>query len=156
MLSDSGWTAEPAALRRAGALWRGWRGSVLQYAPLAFLAVALVMGLTMSAGGVIGGARLALLAVLALTMLLVARAGTICALFSFATQDLLVLSAVMSVRDASGTLFLTALGAIGLYVLLTWPAMLMLAWVPLCLLAAPATRGARRVLTEQFTAPAEA
>ncbi|MCL3777163.1 MULTISPECIES: hypothetical protein [unclassified Actinomyces] len=149
-----GWMDEPAALRRARALWRGWAGSVVQFGPLAFLAVALVMGLTMSADGVVGGWRLALISALAVVLLLLARAGTICALFSFGTQDLVVLSAVMSLRDPSGTLFLSALGAAGLYVLLTWPAMLMLAWVPLCLLTAPATRRAREILTDQFTAPA--
>jgi len=150
-----GWTDDPSARRRIAALWRGWRGAIGQFGPIAALAVMLAIGLAGSAGGVAGGLRLALLAFLAVVGLGVGRVGAIIALFNFKSSDLLVLTAVMSVRDAAGTLLLAGIGAAGLLLALHAPAALVLAWVPLCALAAPATRGQRRILTAQFTRPTD-
>ncbi|RAX24392.1 MULTISPECIES: hypothetical protein [unclassified Actinomyces] len=146
-----GWTYDPSARRRIAALWRGWAGSIAQFGPLAALAVVLAVGLAGSAAGVGGGLRVPVLIVLASAGLGVGRAGTIIALFNFKMSDVLVLTAVMTVRDAAGTLLLAGIGAAGLLIALHVPALLMLAWVPLCALAAPATSGQRRILTEQFT-----
>ncbi|SDN31568.1 hypothetical protein [Actinomyces ruminicola] len=150
-----GWTYDPSARRRVAALWRGWAGSIAQFGPIAALVVMLALGLAGSAAGISGGMRGALLSFLAVLGLAAGRAGTIVGLFSFKTADLLVLTAVMTIRDAAGTLFLAGIGAAGLLIALHAPATLMLAWVPLCALTAPATRGQRRILTEQFTRPCE-
>ncbi|MDU0347711.1 hypothetical protein [Actinomyces sp. MRS3W] len=146
-----GWTTDPSARRRMAALWRGWAGAIAQFGPIALGAVVLLLGLTGSAAGAGSGLRLAIVVFLAVLGLYVGRAGTIVALFSFKTSDLLVLTLVMMLRDASGTLFLAAIGAAGLLIAFHAPVFLMVAWVPLCALAAPATRGQRRILTEQFT-----
>lgn len=146
-----GWTATPSARFRMGAFWRGWRGSVRQFGPLAVLAVAFVLGIVLSSSDAAGVVRVLVIGGLATVCLVTTRAGTICGLFSFRTPDLLVLTLVMTVRDAAGTLFLAAVGAIGLLVAVSWPVYLLLAWVPLCALCAPATRGARQILEKQFT-----
>ncbi|PHP52814.1 hypothetical protein [Actinomyces ruminis] len=148
-----GWTYDPSARRRIAALWRGWTGSIAQFGPIAAFVVMLVLGLAGSAAGITGGMRGALLSFLAVLGLVVGRAGTIVGLFNFKTADLLVLTAVMTIRDAAGTLLLAGIGAAGLLIALHAPATLMLFWVPLCALTAPATRGQRRILTEQFTCP---
>ncbi|MDO4900819.1 hypothetical protein [Actinomyces sp.] len=149
-----GWTFDPSARYRISALWRGWRGAVAQFGPIAVLAVALTVGLAGSTAGLGGGPRAAVLTLLAVVGLGVGRVGAIIALFSFRSADLFVLTAVMTIRDAVGTLFLAGIGAAGMLIALHAPAVLMLAWVPLCALVAPATRGQRRTLTEQFTRPA--
>ncbi len=150
-----GWTYDPSARRRIAALWRGWGGSLRQFGPMAGLAVVLVLGLMGSASGITGGMRGLLLVFLAALGLGLGRVGAIAGLFDFRTADLLVLTVVMTVRDAAGTLLLAGIGATGLAIALNAPVALMLAWVPLCALVAPATRGQRRILIEQFTHPAE-
>lgn len=148
-----GWTDEPAAFRRMCALWRGWATSVRQFGPLAFLVVACVLGMSLRTENVSGGLWYASVTLVVILGLLIGRLATICALFSFTTRDLILLSIVMSVRDWAGTLFLAALGAVGLGAVLMSPALLTLLWIPLCVLAVPATRRGRQILLEQFTYP---